>query len=1165
MKLAFIGDIHAKGSDLERTAGALQQAVEDVSRSSLFCDEIIIAGDVFDRFNVADREASVGSVYRAVIDAVSFRKPISIVGNHDLAGAGQKDALEPLSEIIEVKRQMEIKIITDPFGDKIALLFIPWGCDPSISPADDTDFQNWHNANRRAIVAHCDIDGALTNTDRMMVGGSFSLDKDWLRSMNADVVALGHIHKRQDLGLGKVFGGYLGSLVQCNFGEGFCAIPGKEREHQPQGFLVWDTESNTIEWRDVQAARFWTVPTEWYADFHAQIPEGDRVKVKGTTRPLILPAGVCYEPIIEAVVRESRTTGIEADESPESLLQHWHGATQCKVDLAKLQEGLKKILGQIQLPGSAIGSLESLDKIELVNIATHRNTYIELDGVRGLVGISGHNGAGKTYAMESLYASLYGEYPSRPGTLADRVTRGFTGDAMIGVDFSSGGERYRAQRDIHKTEKTSKIEARLYSDENGKWGAIAGTKGADVTARAEQIVGDPSVILATIFSAQGQIGNIIDAEPRDRKEHFAKLLGTDRLLVIGEKAKELLGNDDRDLLYQERRIADLEMQLAGKIEAERSLAEQRKMVAPVEAQIRILNEQLDTVRRRHAELKAIQKRRNDVQAEISRVENEITSTRVKIQSKRQQIEAAQKRLEKRASLAATASKRSETESAIAKAEVEYNAAKDRRAELELKLANLRTEYQRIFGQMDALAKGQTAEIEKAISHMKDRISEVERNFQTKNHDIKFDLRNSSIRLDTAKRSAALLDSGNFNHDVCTTCAFTKNAFETKGSIPTIESEIVRFRDALEQNYREETEALAEPNALLQELQTRLQAFDPKAWMQTAPECAGLRDQLAENKRVGLETKAALDSTPIPDNSKIRTLRSQLDGEIATAERELKVLEEVEKSIVVMRGDIEQLQESIDHLTTRKATLETDLQAAELVDTAGTEKQIEEIQIDIRLRQDDLSTINQLIGQAQAELKRFEQIQIEIGKVKNTLQSIRERAEQWIALQAAFGRDGIPQLIVDSAIPRLQQLLSELLGEFDNRWAIRLDTQRETKAGTIQERIDIRVIDANGEGDISDYSGGEKHLLRSILRIAMGMLQAERSGKSLKVFIFDEAFDALDRENAIRLLAVFQHLLSRFNQVFIVSHSDELLAVLPAQIRFKKVNETTEVEVLNGAR
>lgn len=1155
MRLAFIGDIHAKGSDLDRTTGALAQAMELTKD----CTLRISAGDIFDRFNVSDRSASVGTIYRALIDAVDSNVLYAIAGNHDQAGAGQKDALEPLNSYWLNHRETTLEITLDG----TAILYIPWGCSPDLPISDEIGLGAWHNAKRRAIVAHCDIDGAITNTDRMMVGGSFSIDKNWIKSLNADVVALGHIHKRQNLGLGNVWGGYLGSLVQCNFGEGFCAIPGKERQHQEQGFMVWDTDSNKIEWREVKAARYWTVPTEWYSDFHAQIPEGDRVKVKGTTRPLILPEGVCYEPIIEVSVRESRTVGIEADESPEALLQHWHGATQCKVDIRKLQEGLKKILGQIQLPGSAIGSFESLDKIEIDNIATHRNTYIDLAGVRGLVGISGHNGAGKTYAMESFYAALYGEYPSRPGTLADRVTRGFTGDASIAVDFSSGGERYRAQREIHKTAKTASVSAKLYSDGNGAWNAIAGPKVADVTARSNQIVGDPSVLLATIFSAQGQIGNLIDAEPRDRKEHFAKLLGTDRLLVIGEKAKELLGNDDRDLLYQERRIADLEMQLAGRIEAERNLADQSQKVGPIEVQIRVLNEQLDSVRKRYAEQQAIKKRRSDIYQDLTRVLNEITATQVKIQGKQQQNDASEKRLEKRASLTATASKRADVEKDIANAEAEYNAAKDRRSELELQLANLRTEYARIYGQMESLAKGQTAEIDRHISQVKDQIREIEWKYDTQENSLKSAKQALVNELDSAKRRASLLDSGRYNHDVCATCAFTKDAFEAKNKIVGLTADIEKSTNSIHECLNLKDSETRSLKVNLEDATNRLQAFDSKSWMQTAPECADLRDQLAENKRAGMETKATLDATPIPDNAQIRTLRSQIDGEIVSAERELKVLEEVEKSITTMQSDIDQLKESVTHLSERKATLETDLQAAEVVDTAETEKQISDVQFDIRMRQDDLSTINQLIGQAQAEIKRFEQISKDIETANAELVTIRHRSEQWIALQAAFGRDGIPQLIVDSAIPRLQQLLSELLEEFDNRWAIRLYTQRETKAGTIQERIDIRVIDANGEGDISDYSGGEKHLLRSVLRIALGMLQAERSGKSLKVFIFDEAFDALDRENAIRLLEVFRHLLSRFNQVFIVSHSDELLAVLPAQIRFKKENEITEVEVVNA--
>ena len=67
-------------------------------------------------------------------------------------------------------------------------------------------------------------------------------------------------------------------------------------------------------------------------------------------------------------------------------------------------------------------------------------------------------------------------------------------------------------------------------------------------------------------------------------------------------------------------------------------------------------------------------------------------------------------------------------------------------------------------------------------------------------------------------------------------------------------------------------------------------------------------------------------------------------------------------------------------------------------------------------------------------------------------------------------------------------------------------------------------------------------------------------RSLKVFIFDEAFDSLDSENARRLLAVFRHLEDLFNQVFIISHSDELLAEIPNRIHIFKTNDVAHVTV-----
>ena len=189
---------------------------------------------------------------------------------------------------------------------------------------------------------------------------------------------------------------------------------------------------------------------------------------------------------------------------------------------------------------------------------------------------------------------------------------------------------------------------------------------------------------------------------------------------------------------------------------------------------------------------------------------------------------------------------------------------------------------------------------------------------------------------------------------------------------------------------------------------------------------------------------------------------------------------------------------------------------------------------------------QLRGSISAKLAVYKQNDLYIAEKTLQLREMQKQEKCWSALAHAFGRDGIPQLVADNAIPRLQHVANELLREFDQRWLLKFDTQRQTKSGVLQERFDIRVVDAHGEADISVFSGGEKHLLRAIVSISLAVLQAERTGRRLQIFVFDEAFESLDVENVQRLLSVLQRL-SMFRQVFVVTHSDDLLSLLPVQL------------------
>jgi len=211
------------------------------------------------------------------------------------------------------------------------------------------------------------------------------------------------------------------------------------------------------------------------------------------------------------------------------------------------------------------------------------------------------------------------------------------------------------------------------------------------------------------------------------------------------------------------------------------------------------------------------------------------------------------------------------------------------------------------------------------------------------------------------------------------------------------------------------------------------------------------------------------------------------------------------------------------------------------------------------------SVIQARGAIRDQVERLTQQAKELDTVQTDL-ARRERAlTVYAELHRAFGRDGIPQLALSSAVPRLQEILTDLLAAFDRRWAIHIHTQRETKKGARVEAIDILVDDGLCVRDLSSYSGGERKVLKALLRIAFSALQAEQSGKRLAVAFWDEAFDAMDADNARRFIRVLHKLGSWFTQVFIVTHYDHLVLSVPNRIVFGTgANGATFEVVRDGA-
>lgn len=166
------------------------------------------------------------------------------------------------------------------------------------------------------------------------------------------------------------------------------------------------------------------------------------------------------------------------------------------------------------------------------------------------------------------------------------------------------------------------------------------------------------------------------------------------------------------------------------------------------------------------------------------------------------------------------------------------------------------------------------------------------------------------------------------------------------------------------------------------------------------------------------------------------------------------------------------------------------------------------------------------------------------------------------LQKAYSPNGIPALLIDSAIPRIQNIATELLSiSMDGKFSIEIKTQKKLKSGALSESLEILIRDCEGTNeprDIAQFSGGEQKILKTIIRITLAIYQSTLNQK-IETLCLDESFDSLDGDNMIRVINVLNFARKYFKKIIFVSHNEDILNDFEAKIYCTKKNGVTTVQ------
>ena len=190
------------------------------------------------------------------------------------------------------------------------------------------------------------------------------------------------------------------------------------------------------------------------------------------------------------------------------------------------------------------------------------------------------------------------------------------------------------------------------------------------------------------------------------------------------------------------------------------------------------------------------------------------------------------------------------------------------------------------------------------------------------------------------------------------------------------------------------------------------------------------------------------------------------------------------------------------------------------------------------------------------------------KRKKDLEKEREDLQKQVArhktLERAFGKDGVPALLIEQALPQIEEKANEILERLsDGQMSIRFVTQekyKDKKRDDLKETLDIQISDAAGIRNYEMYSGGEAFRVNFALRLALSEILAQRKGARLQTLVIDEGFGSQDIQGRQRLIEAINLVKNDFAKILVITHLDELKDAFPTRIEIEKGERGSEIHV-----
>jgi exonuclease SbcC len=843
--------------------------------------------------------------------------------------------------------------------------------------------------------------------------------------------------------------------------------------------------------------------------------------------------------------------------------------------------------------------------LKLRNFMAYRDASISFEGIH-LAALTGENGAGKSSLLDSITWAVWGKSRARRD---DELIRLGESEMEVEYTFELSESIYRVvrKRDARKRGRT---ELSFQVSDAGGWRTLTENNLRATERKITHLLRlDYETFINSAFLLQGRADEFTTKRPAERKKILADILGLEMYDRYAERAKQMAGKKEVDVRVVEATIAQIEEELGRETEyrQEKEAAQQKaaglqRDKEAAEQEMELLRERYRAINDKQRQLEDLRDRLTGATHDIKELEDGLESTKLTISrlndvlQRRGEIEAGLERLEQARLTAREWDQRLQQLVRLSERKNELDRIiKAAQARVEANLKAVITKIEMLAPQVETLdtrrqqlseAETQLADLQQVEARYKidrDKLTEIGE------ESARLDVKNQQLR-DEMNEIKAKLTQLEQSQSQCPVCRRPLDEDHRQVVLSQFRRDGKEKGDMYRANQARQSEIEQEQGVLKQ--QVKQGELTLRRLGSTQGEVARLKQAVSDAEEAVPKLQAAQqEQTTLQQQLDSREFAADTLGDLEGVEAELAALgydeaghEQARQAVKslehfadegrILRDADQRVEEETKRLQRDEARVirltkqikEDRDRVTELEEeTTGFNSLLEQLnQASARVNQLDRETRLAWDRKAQAE-QLLENIATQArrrAEHESQLQKTREEAALFRELQTAFGKKGVQALLIENAIPEIENEANHLLSRMtDGRMNIRFETQRAAvSSDSTIETLDILISDEAGTRDYELYSGGEAFRINFAIRIAISKVLARRAGARLQTLMIDEGFGTQDAQGRERLVEAINTIQNDFEKLIVITHIDELKDAFPLRIDVWKTPDGSQIAI-----